>query len=250
MKYRYWCLFFLTFAFCGCTSELFLPQPQSFSQEDLPLCVSRDCPKIAIEYLLYTPQNNREKQLNKAINSFIAASLYLEDPTKEPTALTTQEAAKGFVSSYWRDHAEFPDLAAEYFVEAQVTEVYRDEAVLSLEFKQYKYTGGAHGFQDISYINFNIKTGERLTNQTLFKDYDAFKDFVEITFRKKFAILPQRSINSNYFWFDDNVFTMPNSLGFNQDSLVLHYNQHEIASYRDAPVIVTIPLAQVKEFMN
>ena len=121
---------------------------------------------------------------------------------------------------------------------------------LSLEFKQYKYTGGAHGFQDISYINFNIKTGERLTNQTIFKDYDAFKDFVEITFRKKFAILPQRSINSNYFWFDDNVFTMPNSLGFKQDGLVLHYNQHEIASYRDAPVIVSIPLAQVKEFMN
>ena len=250
MKYSYWYLFFLAFAFCGCTSELFLPQSRSFSQEDLPVCVSRDCPKITIEYLLYTPQDNREKQLNKAINSFIAESLYLEDPAKEPTASSTQEAAKGFVNSYWRDHAEFPDLAAEYFVEAQVTEVYRDEAFLSLEFKQYKYTGGAHGFQDVSYINFDTKTGERLTNQTLFKDYDALINFVETTFRKKFAILPQSSINSNYFWFDDNVFTMPNSLGFNKDTLVLHYNQHEIASYRDAPVIVTIPLGQVRAFMN
>jgi len=243
-------LFFLVVVFCGCTTELFQPQPRSFSQGDLPSCASRDCPNIAIDYLLYAPQNNREIELNTAINSFIAASLYLEDPSKEPTALTIEAAAKGFVDSYWRDHAEFPDLAAEYFVEALVTETFRDELLLSLEFKQYKYTGGAHGYQDLMYINFDIKTGEKLTNQTLFKRYDALSAFAETKFRKAFNIPEQSSINANYFWFDGNTFTMPNSLGFSQDSLVLHYNQHEIASYSAAPVILSIALAEVKEFMK
>jgi len=32
--------------------------------------------------------------------------------------------------------------------------------------------------------------------------------------------------------------------------LVLHYNQQEIASYMDAPVILSIPLDKVKGFMK
>lgn len=250
MNFKYPGLFFIALIFCGCTSEIFQPQPRSFSQGDLSNCLSRDCPNIAIDYLFYTPQNNRELQLNKAITSFIAASLYLEDPSKEPTALTINIAAQGFVDSYWRDHAEFPDLAAEYFVEASVTETHRDEIFLSLEFKLYKYTGGAHGYRDISYINFDKQTGKELTNQALFKHYDALSEFAEIEFRKAFTIAQQSSINVNNFWFNDNTFTMPSTLGFVQDSLVLHYNQHEIASYRDAPVIVRIPLDQVKAFMK
>ena len=154
------------------------------------------------------------------------------------------------MDSYWRDHAEFPDLAAEYFVEASVTETHRDEIFLSLEFKLYKYTGGAHGYRDVSYINFDKQTGKELTNQALFKHYDALSEFAEIEFRKAFTIAQQSSINVNNFWFNDNTFTMPSTLGFVQDSLVLHYNQHEIASYRDAPVIVRIPLDQVKAFMK
>ena len=250
MKYKQLCLFFLALVFCGCTTELFEPQPCSFSEGDLSSCVSRDCPNITIDYLLYPPQNNREIQLNKAITSFIAASLYLEDPTQEPTALTIPAAAKGFVDSYWRDHAEFPDLAAAYFVEASVTETYRDDLFLSLEFKQYKYTGGAHGYHDVSYINFDKKTGKKLTNQSLFKHYDALSEFAEIEFRKAFAIPQKSNINANYFWFNGDAFTMPSSLGFVKDSLVLHYNQQEIASYTDTPVILSIPLDKVKGFMK
>ena len=250
MNFKYPGLFFIALIFCGCTSEIFQPHPRSFSQGDLSSCLSRDCPNIAIDYLFYTPQNNRELQLNKAIASFIAASLYLEDPSKEPTALTIDIAAQGFVDSYWRDHAEFPDLAAEYFVEALVRETHRDELLLSLEFKHYKYTGGAHGYQDVSYINFDIKTGKELTSQTIFKHYDALSEFAETKFRNTFNIPEQSSINANNFWFDGNTFTMPNSLGFSQDSLLLHYNQHEIASYTDSPVILSIPLAEVKEFMK
>lgn len=250
MKFKYWCLFFSALVFCGCTSELFQPQPRSFTEGHLSSCASRDCPKITVDYLLYAPQNNRETQLNKAITSFIAASLYLEDPKQEPTALTIEEAANGFVDSYWRDHAEFPDLAAAYFVEASVTETHRDDLFLSLEFKQYKYTGGAHGYHDVSYNNFDIKTGKELTNQSLFKHYDALSEFAEIEFRKEFSISQKSNINANYFWFNGNTFIMPSSLGFVQDSLVLHYNQHEIASYTDAPVILSIPLDKVKEFMK
>ena len=121
MEIRSWCLFFLALILCSCTPELSKPQPQSFSQEDLPSCASRDCPKIAIDYVSYTPHTIRETRLNTAVNLFIATSLYLEDPSKTPLALTIEEAAKGFVASYWRDHAEFPDLDAEYFIESHST---------------------------------------------------------------------------------------------------------------------------------
>ena len=100
------------------------------------------------------------------------------------------------------------------------------------------------------YINFDKKTGKKLTNQSLFKHYDALSEFAEIEFRKAFAIPQKSNINANYFWFNGDAFTMPSSLGFVKDSLVLHYNQQEIASYRDAPVILSIPLDKVKGFMK
>ena len=250
MEIRSWCLFFLALILCSCTPELSKPQPQNFSQEDLSSCATRDCPNILIDYVLYTPYNIRETRLNTAVNSFIAKSLCLEDSPKPKLALTIEEAAKEFVDSYWRDHAEFPDLAAEYFVESSLRETHRDTQLLTLEFKQYKYTGGAHGYQDVSYFNFNIKTGERLTNQTLFKQYNALRNYAEVAFRKKFNISPKSSINENYFWFHDNIFTMPNSLGFSQDSLVLHFNQHEIASYIDTPIVMKISISEVEEFLK
>ena len=71
-----------------------------------------------------------------------------------------------------------------------------------------------------------------------------------LKFRKTFDISEQSNINADRFWFYNDTFSMPFSIGFRQDSLVLHYNQHEISSFIDAPIELTIGVDEIKEFLK
>lgn len=243
-------IYFAVFIFVGCTHEILQPDQHSFSQKKLLHCASKDCPEISVDYILYPEQKNRETELNKTITAFIIKSLYLGDPNQTPPATSIQEASRGFIKRYWQDHAEFPDLAAAYFAEVSVSESYRSDMLLSLEMRHYKYIGGAHGYTGLRFANFDPSTGLELTNENLFTSYDSLKKFAETKFRKTFDISEQSNINADRFWFYNDTFSMPSSIGFRQDSLVLHYNQHEISSFIDAPIELTIGVDEIKEFLK
>jgi hypothetical protein len=243
-------ILFSVFIFMGCTHEILQPVPHFFSQKHLLSCASRDCPEISVDYIVYPEQKDREAQLNNAITAFVIESLSLESPMQQPPAASIEEASRSFIERYWQDHAAFPDLAAAYFAEISVSESHRSGLLLSLEMIQYKYTGGAHGYGAVRFTNFDPTTGVELTPENIFKAYDSLTKFAEIKFREAFNISEESNINEERFWFEKDTFKMPYSIGFRQDSLVLHYNQNEIASYADAPIELTIALDEIKEFLK
>ncbi len=58
------------------------------------------------------------------------------------------------------------------------------------------------------------------------------------------------SINSTGFWFENDRFYLPESIGLSKTNLLLVYNQYEIASYAGGPVALKIPLEELKEYLN
>lgn len=245
--------FFIVLAalvFVGCSNELSAPSQKVFSQTDLPSCETAECPEIHVDYIEYPVKKAREDSLNAAVKEFIISALYLDDPKQQSVASTIESAAKGFIDSYYRDHAEFPDLAAAYFAEISVTESHRSESLLSLEMTQYKYVGGAHGNGTTAYANFDASTGKKIPNVDLFSDFEGFTKLAEDHFRKAYTISEEGSINADRFWFDEDRFYVPESVGFAKDSVVLHYNPYEIASYADGPIEVKIALIDAAAFLK
>ena len=100
-----------------------------------------------------------------------------------------------------------------------------------------------------TFLNCNTKNGEQLSVKEIFKNENEFRDFVEKLFRKKHNISSNESINSSGFWFENDTFHLPETIGFYEEEVLILYNQYEIASYVSGPIELTIPLEDVLPFM-
>jgi hypothetical protein len=250
MVHKAYFLLFTLFIIVGCSDLDLSSKSQTLTQTDLAICVEVACPEVSVEYQTYAANNVLESDINKEIQAYIIQALYLGDPAQLSTPTNIREAATHFIESYWKAHAEFPDLAAEYYAEISITETFRNEHILSLEASQYTYTGGAHGNGTLRYLNFDIETGKKIGNETLFTNTKAMTQLAEAQFRKAYGIAKDSDINSDRFWFDDATFYLPESIGFVKDSVVFHYNPYEIASYADGPIDVVISLKEAGPFLN
>lgn len=221
----------------------------NLTENDLEICKDSKCPEITINYLEAEGDKEIADRINQKINNFIISSLSLGDDG-EAQAKSIKEAAQDFVNSYRADKSRFPDMAADYFAEVSVTEIYNSQNHICLELRQYLFTGGAHGYGTTSFINIDPKTGEELSEDELFSDKNEFTSFAEKKFRALKQIDNDKSINDSGFWFENDVFYLPQTVGFTQDSIIFVYNQYDIASYADGPIELKLGLDEAKPFLK
>ncbi len=244
-------IFFIVFTFLfSCKKDL----ADSFSSETISdvyngNCKTETCPEVSIDYVVLKGNKKVSKKINNSISEFIINSLVLEDSLVASTK-TIEKAAQNFLLNYEKDKAEFPDIISEYFAEISVCQTYFSNSLFSFELQQYMFTGGAHGYGSITFLNVNPETGEKISTKDLFLNENEFKDFAENLFRKEYEISRDDSINSSGFWFENDTFYLPETIGFNNDEVTLLYNQYEIASYAAGPIELTIPLDEVLPFMK
>lgn len=222
---------------------------ESFTEKELSICKNSNCPEVTINYVAVFGDTKISEKINEKIKGFIFQSLLLGEDTV-PTAKTIEEAATAFIESYNADKAQFPDMAGEYFAEISVNEIYSTPEHICFEMRQYLFTGGAHGYGTTSFLNINPKTGEELTTKDLFKNNEKFTAFAEEKFRVQQKIAQEQSINDTGFWFEDEKFHLPESVGFIKDSLLFVYNQYDIASYADGPIELKIPMKEAESFLS
>lgn len=221
---------------------------ESFTEKTLPDCNNGDCPEITINYFTVEGEETVSKKINSEIERFILSSLKTME--EEPTANSMEKAATNFIKTYRRDKVEFPDMASEYVVDIAVRRNLDNSEMLSVEEKQYKFTGGAHGYGSTTFANFDPKTGELLQKKDLFNNIADFKSFAEKEFKKQHNISESESINSTGFWFENETFYLPENIGFTESNVIIIYNQYDIASYADGPIELKIPIEKAKEFLT
>lgn len=221
---------------------------ENLTENDLDICTDTKCPEITINYLKVNGNNDAAQKINDKIEHFITSTLAFGEDEKP--AETVEIAATNFVKSYNSDTSRFPDMAADYFAEITVSELYNSPAHLCFELRQYLYTGGAHGYGTVSFLNIDPKTGNEMTDAELFKNKKDFTDFAALKFREQQGIKPNQSLNDTGFWFENNTFYLPESVGFNRDSLIFVYNQYDIASYADGAIELKIALSDAKPYLN
>ena len=49
--------------------------------------------------------------------------------------------------------------------------------------------------------------------------------------------------------FENDEFYLPNNIGFTKNGLQLIYNQYEVASYADGPMSITLPYAEIRNYL-
>lgn len=207
------------------------------------------CPQISIEVPQVAEKSKLANNINTTISEEITAILLFGESEDQKT--------KGIdyaIESFAHAHREITLLyedendAWEAKIEGKVT--YEDKNTLTIVLNSYLFTGGAHGYQSIRYLNFNKKTGKKLENWQIFSDKDAFKSLAEKAFRKVEGIPVNEPINSTGFMFERDSFYLPENIGFTQDGIKLLYNQYEVASYADGPIEIILPYKEAQQFLK
>jgi len=245
-------LLLLLIILSGCSNEPTLVfATEEFTEAQLEICKTETCSSVSLDYLKASGDPFLSEEINNAITSYIISGLFLGDDAI-PTAKNIEEAAKDFILAY-RDHQ--PDIPADldfggYEAEITVRKSYRSEQMISLEAISYLFTGGAHGYGSTSYLNFDSATGALIENANLFANYSGFEAFAEIKFKEAHGIPENDNINASGFWFENNRFYLPESIGFDENNLIIIYNSYEIASYAAGPIFLEIPLTEVASFLD
>lgn len=223
---------------------------ETITEADMAICKNVSCPEVTVSYVEIFGDEIISEKINTKIKSYILNALYLGDEENDPQATSITEAISWFIEMYRTDKDEFPDMVGEYFAEVSVQEDYVSDMLISFEMRTYLFTGGAHGYGSTIFMNIDPRSGEEIPTEKLCKDKTAFTAFAEKKFREAYQIRKDEPINSTGFWFEDDVFSLPETIGFTEENVILRYNQYDIASYADGPIELEIPLQEALPYLT
>ncbi len=226
-------------------TESFTFEKQNFTVDTLLDCKNVDCASLEINVLKIVDDNPVAAIINKEIENTACSILNIGENASEPNL---KEAISQFNSSYQNISEEFPEEIVPYEATIDCELSFQCPGLISVVMDSYIFTGGAHGNGTVSYINIDTKTGKQFSNKSLFKNYNEFEDYVEKIFRTQHEIPEKESINSTGFFFEDDTFSLPLTIGFTDKEVILYYNQYEINSYAEGPIELKLNKEEVASF--
>ncbi len=228
-------------------TETLTVQVEKFPVDFLKGCQDLGCAKLEIFIPKALENTKIANNINQKVDETVSDLLNLKDTD---STTTISQVAWAFNKEYQHMKKQFPDETSLYEATVDGTVSYQDPQLISLVFKSYIFTGGAHGNSTTSFANFDKKSGKFLKNKMLFKDLTKFKTVVEVKFREHFNIPTGTSINSTGFLFENDIFKLPTTVGFSKYGVVFHYNQYEAASYANGPLEFTMSYQKLRPFLK
>lgn len=155
-----------------------------------------------------------------------------------------------FMNMYKKMRADLPNSASigwEGNVKGSI--IKQTDSFVNIKLEAFVFTGGAHPNTNTYSLLFNTVTGNRLSLKDVIKDIAGLTTVAEKKFREQLKIPAQAPVNATVYTFDNNKFVLPENIFFNDSGLVLHYNAYEIAPYYVGATILTLPYADVQEYL-
>lgn len=255
MSLRFFRLLLLVIIFTGCKKdkeeEENKPTPLRFQKESLVKKAGEncdtalyDCSIIALDVVRAAGAPEVSEKINRNLDEHV---IRLISNQQDPQISSLEELSEEFLTDYRE--------ATENFSEEPPWEAYVDErvylssdSIVSVGITTEIFSGGAHGYKTLTFLNFDPNTGRLLSINGIFQE--DFTSFVEQRFRQEQGIPEGGNINSTGFWFENETFSLPENIGFSEDKLILVYNSYEIAPYAAGDIVMEIPLEEVRPFVR
>lgn len=225
-------------------------EQKTVSIQDLSLCDQSRCPDVIISYLQVVEDDSRAAAINGLIQNDLGEMISSAVMPGDSLLTEVEPAVKAFVKSFQDYYGDFPDDALTYELEVDSEVSFQSESVVSLMTSFYAYTGGAHGYEMIDYLNLDAENGSVLTLDKLIEDQDEFKAFAELKFKEQMDMAPEDDINSGRFYFEDDGFYIPEIFGFTEEGMELYYATYEIGSYADGPVSIEFSWEEMEPWLS
>jgi hypothetical protein len=177
------------------------------------------------------------------INQFIQAQL-LEYSDAEGQPPTTPDA---FAALFVADYNDVPDATGLWEMERKVEVKFASEHLVTLNFSESGYTGGAHPFSGQRYFVLDVHSGKQLTLADLLAaGYETPLNTVgESAFRAARGLSATASLEEAGFWFANNLFKVNTNFGVVGKGLIFNFNPYEVAPYAMGATEFTVPYGEI-----
>jgi hypothetical protein len=206
------------------------------------------CPKISLKIPIAKEVPIVADSINKKVFSVLNKIIYFGE--KPYIATNYKDLANAFIGSYEKLQKDFPKDTFGWEAQIEGSIKYQSENLLNIEINHYTFTGGAHGYQGLRSLLFDLNSGASLSNTDLFNDKVAFTAFAEKKFRLKYKIPTAKSINSTGLMFENETFCLPQNIFYTDKGLLLYYNSYEVASYAEGTKEILLSYKDVKDYLT
>ena len=241
MKTRSICFFLVFLAFSCLKDDALTFEAITYSGD-----TCADCTKVKITI----PKALGDAKINKVVNNALKEELiYVLNFNDEQDAVEIETAIRLFGKGYTDLKQLYAEEATPWEVKVNGSVSFEDKEILTIKLDSYLFTGGAHGYNTTHYLNFDKLNGIELNTEDLFKNTSDFEKYVETKFRLQEDIPEGGDINSTGFMFETGSFYLPQNIGYTKEGIQFFYEQYEIASYADGPIIITIPNSELNKYL-
>ncbi len=141
------------------------------------------------------------------------------------------------------------DMEIKYECSHKADVTFKGENLTSISFSTYVYTGGAHGGILNSAVIFNNKDGKQIGRE-IFKDTKKVKSHIIRGLMKYFEVKNKRALSECLLISLDTLSLPVTNPYFNENGLVLSYNQYEIAPYAAGMPTDVITWKECQEYLK
>lgn len=186
-------------------------------------------------------------RINRTLEDFVNTSLNI-DASKKAKG-TIEENISQFNTSYKSFKKQISEELSqelpiwEAVVEGEV--IYKNEAVVSISMNSSINTGGAHGNMIIRFFNFDTGDGRVLQKSDLLLNEIEFTKLAEKYYNKELLT----AYNGKQLTFKDDIFTLPETLGFSDEGVILFYESFFNSETKEI-VEFTIPYAVANKYLK
>jgi Deacetylase PdaC/Protein of unknown function (DUF3298) len=127
----------------------------------------------------------------------------------------------------------------------------QDSALLTLEIDGEEYSGGAHGAEYISFINWNTKANKSIDLSDVLADgyNQKLTAIAGGIFRKQEKLSDTASLANDYF-FENGKFSLAHNFVFTPLGIKFLYNDYEIKSYAAGQTELFVPYTQIRSLIK
>jgi hypothetical protein len=188
--------------------------------------------------------------LAPAVNLGIRDQLVSKLTMQGQEAEDIEHAAQVYLNNSQTAYPEDSVMSETHQLQWVVSASYQSNEVLSLRTEFYEFAGGAHGFEGLLYKNFNVVTGREMVPSEVFTNLEAFTAFAKAQFHTQQQELSATSTYWEILEFENEVFKLPENIGFTEEGIQLYYQAYEITVYQNEPFYFHISWEAVKEYIN
>lgn len=211
---------------------------------------TENCFNISFNYpIILKAKNDTIKNfLNSIINEMMLSSIYYEKKTYN----NEDDFFNDLKNEFENFTNEFPEAPSQWDLNRNVKIIYNSNNIISFEYSEYYYLGGAHPNSIVLYKSINLNNEKQISINDIFTDTDFTKlnSIAENIFRKKWKLKKDDDLEKAGFWFENNQFTLNDNFAITKDGLIFYYNNYEIAPYIFGPTKLFIPFSEIKILIN